>query len=125
MTRSPEIPYDTYTYKSQPGDILFFADNWAHTVYTQKGPNFMMNFRHVEALNFLDDPVNWIHAFVNTAINKPKLEKVRGKQTYKPYSDYNLKTFEKVDATCKPNFGGNSAWDEQMVALLKQVAAGM
>ena len=87
----------------------------------------MMNFRHFEALNFLEDPVNWIHAIVNVLINKPKklqIFKTTDKKEFKFNSDYNINTLKKVDATCKPNFGGNTAWDEQMVALLTEVANG-
>lgn len=56
-TQAPKKSYEVYAYTAQPGDVLFFGENWAHVVYTHPGPNLLMNFRHFEVGNLLRQPI--------------------------------------------------------------------
>ncbi|RYG67369.1 hypothetical protein EON64_07600 [archaeon] len=61
-TKGPDGAFEVYRYVSQPGDIVFFSENWAHAVYTHAGPNFMMTFRRLEAGNILRRPLEWMQS---------------------------------------------------------------
>jgi hypothetical protein len=72
-TQAPNKPYKVHMYHSQPGDVLFFSENWAHAVYTEAGPNVMMNFRHLEFGNFYRQPFDWLHSMSNILIEHPRI----------------------------------------------------
>src|SRR5690606_25460845 len=76
---SPREPYRVYVYQSQPGDVLFFTESWAHIVDTQAGPNVMINYRNFHIGNILRQPLTWLHATFNMATFtklKHKAEKI-------------------------------------------------
>lgn len=41
---------------------MFFPECWGHSVYTYKGPNFMLNYRSFWKGNFLYQPLTWTSA---------------------------------------------------------------
>ena len=125
-TQSPKEKYDVYIYKSQPGDVLFFSENWGHGVWTSPGPNFMLTFRHLQIGNVLRRPILWFHSFMNMFwyddrnihlehINKKKswVELFYGKK-YTIQPEYR----KKISSLCS-HTEGNSEWDEEMLKILK------
>ena len=117
-TQSPKKPYDVYRYNSQPGDILFFGENWAHAVYTHAGPNIMMNFRLLTLGNFLRQPVQWLHTLLLTRLYKVPQQKELGRKHLTPYNKIYLEYFRKVSKVCDVEKGA-AEWDKQMVQLIK------
>jgi len=41
VTQSPKDNYDVYVYTSQPGDVLFFAENWVITIFVVGNYKFL------------------------------------------------------------------------------------
>ena len=68
-TQAPKKSYEVYVYTAQPGDVLFFGENWAHVVYTHPGPNLLMNFRHFEVGNLLRQPIGKGEGFQDLITN--------------------------------------------------------
>jgi hypothetical protein len=109
-----------YRYVSQPGDVLFFAENWGHIVLTKGGPNLMMNFRKLEFKNFLRQPIDWLHAFVNSALFRTEHNLGR-KRT--PYNKIMKQIFAKTSTLCgdeaKEEDGRVSEWDKEMIKVIR------
>mmetsp|Transcript_25261 Transcript_25261/g.34731 ORF Transcript_25261/g.34731 Transcript_25261/m.34731 type:complete len:370 (+) Transcript_25261:364-1473(+) len=120
-TQSPKDNYDIYVYTSQPGDVLFFAENWGHTVYTHEGPNLMLNFRKLIFMNILRRPIDWIHTILAAALlsNRKPFSNRKIKQTnMSPYSSpYFTNTLKKIqDGLCGD--GDVSEWDKVMMKVI-------
>ena len=113
-TQSPLEDYDVYRYVSQPGDVLFFGENWGHIVLTKAGPNFMMNFRKLELGNALRQPLDWAHAVVNSALY-PTKHNIGRKRT--PYNEIMQQILAKTATLCDGK--KRSEWDDEMMKLLR------
>lgn len=119
--QSPRRPYELYVYKSQPGDLLFFSEAWAHTVNTHSGPNVMINFRSLEFRNILRAPILWLHGLINSRLypnQRPNTADSKERDFKNALYDYMQNA---VSVTCgsKERDGGNSVWDEEMARLLR------
>jgi hypothetical protein len=116
-TKSPTKPYSVYKYKSQPGDVLFFSESWAHTVVTHPGLNLMMNFRRFEPSNMLRNLLVWMHGIMNIIIFKS-----RDKGKDKRERNYNNWIFDyitnKLGKTCSAS--GISKWDQAMTEVIRK-----
>lgn len=112
-TKGPSVPYDVYYYESQPGDVLFFSENWGHTVLTKAGPNFMLNFRKMELGNFLRRPFDWLHSMYNNRRYRP--QHAMGRDST-PYNALLSVWMPKVNNLCAGNT--RAPWDDDMTNLL-------
>lgn len=111
-THSPRVPYDVYVYTSRPGDVLFFTNNWAHSVYSHEGPNFMINYRKLpEPSNFLPNPLAYLH-MLGFFLLSPGLE---------TSADINVKAKVLTSLACE---GRLSNWDQQQVDLMLAEKSG-
>jgi hypothetical protein len=113
-SKGPDGHFRVYRYVSQPGDVLFFSENWGHTVLTHAGPNIMMNFRRLEFGNFLRHPLDWIIAAVNGALYKNQGKNGRQRTPFNELQDVYMR---KMDALCGD--GKLAPWDAAMVQLIK------
>eukprot|EP01031_Cornospumella_fuschlensis_P037116 gene37116-45054_t len=116
-TKGPDGAFDVYPYESQPGDILFFSENWAHAVNTLAGPNFMMTFRRLEMGNILRRPVEWLQAVFNAVLmeNKKRLGRQRT-----PYNELLKIYLKKLDPLCED--GTVTPFDQVMVDLIRKTS---
>lgn len=112
--QSPKKAYEIYHYVSQPGDILFFSENWGHIVETRAGPNIMMNFRKFEFGNFYRQPLDFLHDFVNAMIFRPQKTNGRKRTQYNKIQTHFLGLAEGL---CGPDF--ITPWDAEMVKVLR------
>jgi hypothetical protein len=111
-THSPDSAYDLYVYTSQPGDVLFFTNNWAHSVYSHEGPNYMINYRKLpEVSNVVSHPLAYLH-MLGYFLLAPGLE---------TSADINAKAKLLTSLACE---GRLSNWDQQMVDLLHAEKSG-
>ena len=139
MTRAPPASYpaEVYVYTSQPGDVLFFPECWGHSVYTYKGPNFMVNYRWMWAGNIFHQPLTWVSAiFFNTLFKYSMTNKnaaaadIIKKKAFAavPTKQLNVKIVNMFSEMCE-EAGGLTDFDRQMTSLFTEevarVKAGM
>jgi hypothetical protein len=67
-TKAPRQSVEAFPYTSQPGDLLFFQESWAHMVLTHAGPNILINYRKLSIGNFIRNPVKFVHTLLNRAL---------------------------------------------------------
>ena len=119
--RSPKKEFEVYAYTSLPGDVLFFPESWAHTVYTHNGPNVMVNYRRFHIMNILRQPLTWISSTINN-FRSPishKAGRVAGndlQQQSVPEKDINVKAYQEMDKLCTD---GTTAFDRDMLNLMQ------
>lgn len=119
--QSPVKPFEVFVYTSQPGDVLFFTESWAHTVYTHDGPNVMINYRRFHIMNILRQPLTWIASTINN-FRSPVIHsagRVAGndlQQQAVPEKAINYRSYEEIDKLCD---GGVSEFDHDMLQLMK------
>jgi hypothetical protein len=129
MTRAPprEFPAEVYVYTSEPGDLLFFPECWGHSVYTYKGPNFMVNYRWMWAGNILHQPLTWMSAiffnllFKYTVTNKnPVAADLVTKKAFSavPTKALNVKIVGMFAEMCEKE-GGLTDFDKQMIDVMQ------
>lgn len=113
-SKGPDGPFEIYFLQSQPGDIIFFSENWGHIVKTNKGPNVMFNLRKLEVGNILRRPVQWLIAVLNGKLY-PTQNNLGRQRT--PFTDLYFQMTEKVHNLCKD--GQISDWDRDLLEVLK------
>jgi hypothetical protein len=113
-SKGPDGKFDVYFVKTIPGDIIFFTENWGHTVMTKAGPNVMFNFRKLTPSNLLRRPFSWAIAALNG--KRFPTQHNKGRQRT-PFNELFYVYIEKLHNLCS---GGTLApWDADMVKLLK------
>jgi hypothetical protein len=128
--RSPANGHEMFVYDSEPGDILFFPESHAHTVYTYAGPNIMVNYRNFHIGNVMRQPILWLTAVYHMMFHGAMMENAAigqvGSHTAKgtrketvPEKQLNYEWFQKLDAMCDE---GMTPYDQQVVAILKENA---
>ena len=121
--QSPKNPYTMYVYTSQPGDVLFFPESWAHVVLTHAGPNVMVNYRNFHLKNILRQPFTWATATFNMLMFSEQVHKGGtaaggGLQNQAvPEKKLNFDTYEELNKMC---IGGVTDFDKQMLSLLRE-----
>ena len=124
--QSPKVPFDLYVYTSQPGDVLFFPESWAHVVLTYEGPNVMVNYRDFNVLNVLRQPFTWLTASLNMAIFPEQVHSggvVAGGERQNaavPEKKLNFDTYTRLNEMCS---GGLTEFDSQMMKVLREEQA--
>jgi hypothetical protein len=114
-------PIDTYVYTSQPGDLLFFPESHAHTVFTHDGPGVMVTYRKFFPVNFLRQPFTWLAAAWNN-YRSPVVHgagRVQGndlQQQSVPEKAINKVVYDNIDKLCE---GGQTEFDHDIVQILK------
>mmetsp|Transcript_25260 Transcript_25260/g.34730 ORF Transcript_25260/g.34730 Transcript_25260/m.34730 type:complete len:370 (+) Transcript_25260:364-1473(+) len=122
-TQSPKDNYDMYVYTSQPGDVLFFADNWGHTVYTHEGPNLMLNFRKLLIGNILRRPIDWLHTILAALVTSNKKPFQNKKLHPAPFkSNYLRNTLHGIHSGLCGD-GKLSEWDKLMMDVMMEDAS--
>ena len=120
--RSPTKPFEVYVYTSQPGDVMFFTESWAHTVLTHDGPNVMINYRRFNFMNIVRQPLTWIASSINN-FRSPVVHsagRVAGndlQQQSVPEKTINVRSYEEMDKLCE---GGTTDFDKDMLNLMKK-----
>eukprot|EP00981_Chlorochromonas_danica_P001442 scaffold300_cov173-Ochromonas_danica.AAC.10 len=112
-TKGPDGPYEVYYLDSQPGDIIFFSENWGHAVFTKKGPNFMLTLRKMEIGNVLRRPFDWFNAVYHAIRYRPQYR--LGRDTT-PFNELLPVYMAKMNALCDD--GKRAPWDDDMTNLL-------
>jgi hypothetical protein len=119
--QSPSSPYELYVYTSEPGDVLFFPESYAHIVLTHAGVNVMINYRKFHIWNMLHQPLTWIAGRVN-GFRSPLIHdagQVAGnamQQQYVPEKQINQDAYNQMDQLCKGE--SLSGFDLDMLKLL-------
>jgi len=113
-SKAPDGPFDVYFVKTVPGDIIFFSENWGHTVLTKAGPNVMFNFRKVQLGNVLRRPFNWLIAATNGFRFPTQYNNGRQRT---PFNELFNVYIEKLHNLCSD--GTLAPWDADMLHLLK------
>lgn len=131
-TKSPKQKLTLYVYTSEPGDVLFFPATYAHTVYTHKGPNLMMNFRKLVFEAFYGQPVTFLQGILSAAANK-YYELLRGTMRKRHAEDkapelqpeqlYNSVAYHKIENACNMRGGQAVPLDAKLVQILKERTA--
>lgn len=123
--RAPNKPFEVYVYTSEPGDVLFFTESWAHTVLTHDGPNVMINYRKFNIMNIIRQPLTWIASSINN-YRSPLVHsagRVAGndlQQQSVPEKTINVRSYEEIDKLCD---SGTMEFDQDMLNLMKDAYA--
>lgn len=120
---APTAPFKLYVYTSQPGDVLFFPESWAHVVLTYAGPNVMVNYRNFHVKNILRQPFTWLTATFNMIAfpqqvhsgGKPAGGELQNQAV--PEKKLNFDTYTRLNEMCE---GGLTKFDEQMLKVLRE-----
>lgn len=121
--RAPRSPYAVYVYNSQPGDVLFFTESWAHIVYTHDGPNVMVNYRRFNIMNIIRQPLTWLASSINN-FRSPLIHsagRVAGndlQQQSVPEKEINFKAYMEMDKLCSD--GELTEFDKDMMNILEE-----
>lgn len=121
LRSSPKQPFEVYVYTSQPGDVLFFTESWAHTVYTHDGPNVMVNYRRFHIMNIIRQPLTWIASTINNfrspiAHSAGRVAGNNLQQQSVPEKEINVRAYQEMDKLCA---GGEvTEFDKDMLDLM-------
>jgi hypothetical protein len=115
------VPLDVYLYTSEPGDLLFFPESYAHTVFTHDGPGVMVTYRKLFPMNILRQPFTWLAASWNN-YRSPLVHgagRVAGndlQQQSVPEKAINKLVYDNLDKLCE---GGTSEFDADILQIMK------
>ncbi len=114
---------DLYLYTSQPGDLLFFPESYAHAVYTHDGPSVMVTYRKLFPMNILRQPFTWLAASLNN-YRSPLMSSVGRvpggndlQQQSVPEKAINDLAYNNMDQMCMD--GGVTDFDADMLKIFK------
>lgn len=118
--RGPTKKAKIWLYISRPGDVLFFPESYAHIVYTHKGPNVLINYRHLGPINFFRQPFTFLTAAFNMRFFGESLVPAKSniQEVSVPEKVFNRDVYQKLDNVCVK--GGITPFDQQLIDILEK-----